>query len=63
MHILPDDVCKTQQKVDEIVKYAKDNEMVINSCKSKVLLFNKSVKYDFMPSVKLSGNEILEVYF
>ena len=35
--------------------------MVINSSKSKVILFNKAVKYDFMPTVKLSENKTLEV--
>ena len=61
LHELPETNCKTQQKLDEIVKFASENEMVINSNKSKVMLFNKAIKYDFMPTVKLSENKTLEV--
>ena len=43
-HKIPSGNFKTKEKKDEIVKFARENEMVINSCKSKVMLFNKSTK-------------------
>ena len=44
--------------------YAKQNEMVINVDKTKVMLFNTSRKYDFLPSISVEGNilEVVEKY-
>ena len=61
MHTLPVENCRTQEKVDEIVKFANENELVINHSKSKVILFNQAHKFDFLPKVKLVENRYLEV--
>ena len=35
--------------------------MKVNSDKSKVMLFNSSVKYDFFPNLELENDDTLEV--
>ena len=51
-----------QPMLDEIRKFAGTNEMVINSSKTKLMVFNKSQKYDFMPEFSISANnEPIEV--
>ena len=47
--------------MNEIVKFANDNQMKINSSKSKVKVFNRSRKYDFMPEVEFSSVQKVEV--
>jgi hypothetical protein len=41
--------------------YTEDNEMRINKKKTKAMLFNTAVKYDFMPEIKLEDGEFVEV--
>ena len=42
-------------------EYAKTNQMKFNHNKSKVMLFNTSRKYDFMPQITFDGENYLEV--
>ena len=51
---------KVQAQLDELTKYAGDNEMKINQEKSKVMLFNTSYKNDFKPELTIDG-VLLEV--
>ena len=60
-HFLPQEKCKTQSKVNEILEFTKDNELRIYSTKSKKMLFNRSKTYDFMPEIKISNKEEAEV--
>ena len=46
--------------LDDTKKFTDENKMVINSNKSKVMLFNKARKWDFPPEVSFSDNENLE---
>ena len=41
--------------------YAEENEMQINSKKTKLMLFNTSKKYDFMPKVTSKDGNTLEL--
>ena len=43
------------------MKFAYENELVINHSKSKVILFNQAHKFDFLSKVKLVENQYLEV--
>ena len=51
------------EQVEKLKRFVDDNDMKINQDKSKVLLFNTSWKYDFLPKVTIdSGNnqEVVE---
>ena len=54
-HLLPTDVCKLQEQLDNLEDYCQRNQMVINEGKTKVMLFNTARKYDGMPNLTLSG--------
>ena len=60
-HTLPESMFKSQTKVKEIVDYANTNGMKINSTKSKVMIFNRSKKFDFMPEIEFSEGQVGEV--
>ena len=59
-HILPPENNLLQFYLDDTEKFTQDNKMVINSKKSKIILFNKSRKWDFPPEMSFSNNENLE---
>ena len=59
-HILPPENNLLQLYLDDTEKFTKENRMVINSKKSKAILFNKSRKWDFPPEVSFSNDENLE---
>ena len=42
-------------------QYAAEHKMLINQTKSKVMLFNTSQKYDFLPSIQFDSSCTLEV--
>ena len=50
-----------QYYLDDAEKFAFENKMKVNPKKTKIILFNKSRKFDFPPELKLSGGEFLEV--
>ena len=49
-----------QKNLSKIDIFTQNNQMKINSKKSKVMLFNKSRKYDFPPEMKFQDGNILE---
>ena len=51
-----------QTRLDEIKHYADKNDMIVNRKKTKILPFNFSRKYDFMPHLEFD-NETLEVVY
>ena len=59
-HCLPSQHNLLQYYLDDTDKFTKENKMIINSKKSKVILFNTSRKYDFPPEVRFSESEYLE---
>ena len=63
-HCLKPENSTVQRKLDEIGDFARQNEMVINIDKTKVMLFNTSNKFDFMPQMSLNNRtlEVVEQY-
>ena len=59
-HILPDADNELQVFLNDLKSYTNDHEMVINVDKTKVILFNNAIKYDFFPNLTLD-NEPLQV--
>ena len=60
-HVLPKGVSKVQDALDDLVIYTRDHQMQLNKEKTKVILFNNAVKYDFLPELTLEDDTILEV--
>ena len=58
---LPDNENKLQEAINKLKAYTVENEMKINKKKTKVMLFNQAIKYDFMPEIKLDDGESAEV--
>ena len=58
-HILPAGSI-LQSNLHKVENFTSDNLMRINEKKSKVMLFNKSKKYDFPPEFSFKDGEILE---
>ena len=58
-HILPPQYNQLQMQVNRLKLYAKSNGMIINEEKTKVMLFNRARKIDFLPYIEISqGNQI-----
>ena len=49
-----------QKHLNNVEKFTENNQMKINASKSKVMIFNKSRKYDFPPEVTFEDGKILE---
>ena len=60
-HVLKEDCNPLQTFLDSLKEYAKENKMVINETKTKVMIFNQATSIDVHPTVKLDQNKILEV--
>ena len=58
-HVLPA-INVMQQNLIKLEDFTKDNLMKINEKKSKIMIFNKSKKYDFPPELSFSNKETLE---
>ena len=59
--VLPSENNLLQYFLEDTEKFTTENKMKVNSKKTKVLLFNKSRKYDFQPRVHFSNGELLEI--
>ena len=59
-HILPAERSLLQTRLDQIQEYADIHQLKINKSKTKVMSFNFSRKFDFLPKLSI-GNEQLEV--
>ena len=60
-HILPEGLSAVQNLLKEIQIYSENHEMKINDSKTKVILFNKSRKYDFLPDCHFVEGQMLQV--
>ena len=60
-HVICEEKFQTLQKVKDVQIFAKNSEMVLNSAKTKIMIFNKSLHYDFMPEVEICPGEKLQV--
>ena len=54
-HILPSDSYTLQDDLHNLADYAKSHGMIINTTKSKVMIFNNGRKYAGMPNLALPG--------
>ena len=61
LHVLPAASTPLQGELEKMAQYCTDNSMMINSDKTKVVLFNAGRKYDFMPQLSINGQSNLEV--
>ena len=59
--VLNSENVKTFKKLHEIKEFAESNQMVISSKKTKIMVFNKSLIYDFMPEINIFHGETLKV--
>ena len=60
-HKLTNDKCQLQDRLSGIKKFADDNQLLINEKKTKIIMFNKSQKFAFMPEFSICGDKQLEV--
>ena len=60
-HVLKESESVLQEQVIKLKTFANEREMKINQQKSKVMLFNTSRTYDFMPEISINGVHNLEV--
>ena len=51
--VLPEDKNEIQKQLDDLCRYANENEMKLNSEKTKVMLFNVAKRNDFMPEIRV----------
>ena len=58
---LPREKNTLQDEIDSLNQYATNHLMSINHQKTKVLLFSRHRKYDFLPEIQLIPNENIEV--
>ena len=60
-HSFPTDNSFLQNQLYKVEQFSVSNQMKINKSKSKILLFNKSKNYDFLPEFAFSSGPNLEV--
>ena len=57
-HVLPPENSDVYKQLISTTQYAENNEMKINLKKTKLMIFNNGRNMDFMPDMKLEGNQI-----
>ena len=60
-HVLQEAKSNVQDMLTELKAYTETHEMKLNTDKTKVILFNKSKKYDFLPQCYFDEGDNLEV--
>ena len=60
-HIFPTDNSLLQKQLTRIEDFTLKNKMKINSSKSKIMIFNKSKKYDFPPEFSFQNGVNLDL--
>ena len=61
LHTLPEEKNIIQQEFDKLQTLSRDQGMIINKDKTKVMLFNPAKRYDFLPNIQTDEGETLEV--
>jgi hypothetical protein len=56
--IIPNTNLKSQEYIDEISNWTKNQQMVISEKKTKAMVINFTEKYQFHPCLKLNGSNI-----
>ena len=60
-HILPTEKSKVQTLLNELTEYTEQHQMKLNHEKTKAILFNNAVKYDFQPNLTLQNGSQVQV--
>ena len=60
-HILPTENCQLQTMLNELCQYTDEHQMKLNQDKSKVILFNNAIKYDFHPKLTIEDDVQLQL--
>ena len=60
-HILSLERSKVQSVLDDLHDYTEKHQMRLNQDKTKAILFNNAVKYDFLPNLRLENDSGVEV--
>ena len=61
--ILPPDQSVLQHQLQDLLSFTDENGMKINTKKTKIIPFNVSKKFDFLPQINFPGYEALEVTY
>ena len=61
--ILPPDQSVLQHQLQDLLAFTDQNGMKINTKKTKIIPFNVSKKFDFLPQINFPGYEALEVTY
>ena len=61
--ILPPDLSILQHQLADLVTFTDRNGMRINTKKTKIMIFNFSKKFDFLPQLSFPGSDPLEVIY
>ena len=61
--MLPPDSSALQHQLADLLTFTNANEMKVNVKKTKILPFNTSKKYDFLPQLSFPGADPLEVIY
>ena len=61
--VLPADQSVLQHQLADLLVFTNDNKMKINFKKTKILPFNTTKKYDFLPQLHFPGCDPLEVIY
>ena len=61
---LPPEKNQIQTQIDQLCNYANENEMRLNTDKTKAMLFNTAKNWDFLPEIQVDGQnlEVVEEY-
>ena len=61
---LPLEKNRMQEQINQLCNYANENEMRVNSGKTKTMLFNTAKNWDFLPQIQVDGTnlEVVEEY-
>ena len=55
-HVLPEKESRVYTQLEEIIKSLEENQMKINTEKTKFMVFNTARKLDFTPKFEIEGN-------
>ena len=59
--VLPENDFNLQDNLNKLLEYCRANEMSVNKDKTKVMLCNTGLEYDFVPKLSIDGESFLEV--
>ena len=58
---MPTENCRIQTLLSELTQYTEDHQMRLNNDKTKAILFNNAIKYDFQPNLTIQNGDQLQV--